>query len=255
MKRSIFKTIKYIHTIRLSRLLLLVSFLMLISAKGNAQPVANFSADITAVCSGLSVTFTDNTTGITGTTPVYAWDFGATASPSTASGPGTHTVTYTGSGTVTVTLTVTDDAGSDTETKNNYITISALPTTANAGADQTGSDMCGLTSTKLAGNSPATGTGSWSIVSGSGGTVNAPANPESPFSGTAGTTYVLRWTISNPPCTASTDDVTVTFSQNPTVANAGADQTGSALCGLTSTTLAGNTPSAGTGTWSIVSGS
>ncbi|MBS1231275.1 MAG: C-terminal target protein, partial [Bacteroidetes bacterium] len=254
MKRSNFKTIKYIHTIRLSRLLLLVSFLMLISAKGNAQPVANFSADITAVCSGLSVTFTDNTTGITGTTPVYAWDFGATASPSTASGPGTHTVTYTGSGTVTVTLTVTDDAGSDTETKNNYITISALPTIADAGADQSGSDLCGLTSTKLAGNSPATGTGTWSIISGSGGSINAPSNPASPFSGTAGTTYVLRWTISNSPCTASSDDVTITFSQGPTTANAGADQTGATMCGLTSTTLAGNTPSAGTGSWSIVSG-
>ncbi|MBK9673633.1 MAG: hypothetical protein IPO70_15725, partial [Bacteroidetes bacterium] len=33
-------------------------------------------------------------------------------------------------------------------------------------------------------------------------------------------------------CTASTDDVTITFHNNPTAANAGPDQTG--LCGVTS---------------------
>src|SRR4030042_4648032 len=93
MKRSNFKTIKYIHKKRLSGLLLLVSFLMLISAKGEAQPVVDFGADITVVCTGSGVTFTDKTTGIPGT-PAYAWDFGAGATPSTASVSGPHTVTY-----------------------------------------------------------------------------------------------------------------------------------------------------------------
>ena len=32
------------------------------------------------------------------------------------------------------------------------------------------------------------------------------------------------------------------------------DQTGQAMCGLTSTVLAGNTPVVGTGAWSIISG-
>ncbi len=75
------------------------------------------------------------------------------------------------------------------------------------------------------------------------------------FSGTAGTTYDLRWTISSPPCVPSTDDVTITFNQAPTTANAGPDQNGAATCGLTTVSLAANNPVSGTGTWSIVSGS
>ena len=64
----------------------------------------------------------------------------------------------------------------------------------------------------------------------------------------------LRWTIINAPCTPSTDDVSITFNQTPTVANAGPDQTGAATCGLTTVTLAANTPAVGTGAWTITSG-
>ncbi|MFD0985108.1 hypothetical protein ACFQ0S_11550, partial [Flavobacterium myungsuense] len=60
-----------------------------------------------------------------------------------------------------------------------------------------------------------------------------------------------RWTISNSPCTASTDDVVITFNQNPTTSAAGVDQT---ICSTGAATLAGNNPSVGTGAWSIVSG-
>ena len=126
--------------------------------------------------------------------------------------------------------------------------MTANPTTANAGADQTGAATCGLTSTTLAGNTPAVGTGTWTIISGAGGTVVTPNNPTSVFNGVAGTAYTLRWTVANAPCPASSDDVNITFNQAPTTANAGADQAGAATCGLTSTTLAGNTPAVGTGT-------
>src|SRR5688572_891576 len=114
--------------------------------------------------------------------------------------------------------------------------------------------MCGLTSPTLAGNNLTVGTGLWTIVSGAGGTITTAGQFNSGFSGVAGTTYVLQWTISNAPCPNSSDQVTITFEQNPTVANAGADQTGAAMCGLTSTTLAGNSPTVGTGLWTIVSG-
>jgi hypothetical protein len=130
------------------------------------------------------------------------------------------------------------------------ITRSATPTVANAGADQTGAATCGLTSVTLAGNAPATGTGTWSIVSGAGGTITTPSSPTSNFSGTAGTTYTLRWTISNAPCAVSQDDVIITFNRNPTTSNAGADQT---VCATTAT-LAGNVPAVGTGTWTRISG-
>ncbi len=134
------------------------------------------------------------------------------------------------------------------------ITFQQSPTPANAGTDQVDALMCDLTSTTLAGNTPTIGTGQWTIVSGSGGNLSVPGSPTSNFSGTAGETYVLRWTISNPPCTDSFDDVTITFQQSPTPANAGTDQVDASMCDLTSTTLAGNTPTIGTGQWTIVSG-
>ena len=134
------------------------------------------------------------------------------------------------------------------------ITVNQPPTAANAGADQTGSSTCGLTSVTLAANSPAIGNGSWSIVSGTGGTITTPASPTSTFTGIAGNAYQLRWTISNAPCAPSTDDVTITFNLEPTISDAGPDQTGASTCGLTSVTLAGNSPTVGTGLWTIVSG-
>src|SRR6185369_6532663 len=63
---------------------------------------------------------------------------------------------------------------------------------------------------------------------------------------------VVRWTISNSPCTASMADVTITINQPPTTATAGGSQT---ICTLGTTTgLGGNTSTTGTGAWSVVSG-
>ncbi len=132
--------------------------------------------------------------------------------------------------------------------------VSSLPTISDAGPDQTGAATCGLTSVTLAANAAVVGTGSWSIIGGLGGTITAVNSPTSTFTGVAGTTYVLRWTISNAPCTPSTDDVNITFNQNPTIANAGLDQTGAVMCGVTITTLAGNAPAIGTGIWTIIGG-
>ena len=87
------------------------------------------------------------------------------------------------------------------------VTVYAVPSIAAAGPDQS---LCGVTTATLAANTPSTGTGSWSIISGSGGTVVAPSLPGSVFNGTNGSTYILRWTITNGTCT-STDDVTVSF--------------------------------------------
>src|SRR5260221_274412 len=134
------------------------------------------------------------------------------------------------------------------------VTFNQAPTVANAGPDQTGAGTCGLTTVTLAANTPTVGTGAWSGVRGAGGSFGTATNPTSTFTGTAGTAYTLRWTISNAPCTASTDDVNVTFNIAPTVANAGPDQTGASTCGLTTVTLAANTPTVGTGAWSVVSG-
>jgi RHS repeat-associated protein len=148
-----------------------------------------------------------------------------------------------------------NDVGTSANSNTISVTTQCLqPTPADAGPDQTGSSTCGLTTVTLTGNTPTIGSGAWSIVSGSGGSFGNPSSPNSTFSGTAGSTYTLRWTTSTS-CTSSTDDVVITFNRNPTVANAGPDQNGAATCGLTTVTLAANTPSVGTGSWSIVSGS
>jgi hypothetical protein len=104
------------------------------------------------------------------------------------------------------------------------ISVYAVPTTANAGLDQT---LCGITTVVLGGNTPIVGTGLWSIVSGSGGTLIAPSNPTSQFIGLNGVSYTLRWTISNGTCTSS-DDVNINFTILPDAPAASASQS---FCG------------------------
>lgn len=211
------------------------------TASGTA-PVADFTASITTVCAGQSVTFTNTSTG----TSTYSWTFtGGTPSTSTATNP---TITYNTPGTYNVSLVGTGAGGSDTETKSGYIVVSGAPTTSNAGADQT---ICGATAT-LNGNSPATGTGIWTFVSGPATPViTTPTSNNSGVTGlTTSGTYVFRWTISNGPCVASTDDVNIIVNEAPTTSNAGTDQV---ICASTAS-LAGNTPTIGTGTWTFVSG-
>ena len=134
------------------------------------------------------------------------------------------------------------------------ITFNEAPSVANAGIDQIGSGTCGITSVSLDGNIPTVGTGYWNIISGIGGAIANPNSPISSFSGIAGNTYKLSWTISNPPCAPSSDTLAITFNEAPSVANAGIDQIGSGTCGITSVSLDGNIPTVGTGYWNIISG-
>jgi len=132
------------------------------------------------------------------------------------------------------------------------ITITPAPTPATAGPVQT---ICALgTTSGLGGNTPTVGTGAWSVVSGGTGTFSPNASaPNATFTHVSGVgPVVLRWTISNPPCADSMADVAVTVNAAPTPATAGPAQ---AICELGSTSgLGGNTPTVGTGTWSVVSG-
>jgi len=126
------------------------------------------------------------------------------------------------------------------------ITSVSAPTTANAGIDQS---LC-ATSTALTGNAPTSGTGLWTVISGS-GTFTDATNPTTTVTGLGTGANVFQWTISNPPCTASSDQVTITNTGGPTTANAGTDES---VCGA-SATLNGNTPAVGTGQWTVISGS
>jgi len=82
-------------------------------------PAANFSATPTLGTYPLTVSFTDQSTGIIDT---YSWNFG----DGTTSYTRNPTHKYNIPGTYTVSLTVTGPGGSDTETKTNYITVNNL---------------------------------------------------------------------------------------------------------------------------------
>ena len=89
----------------------------------NGPPVIYFSGTPLDICEGEAVTFDDNTTGHPTT---WQWSFpGGTPSGSTLQIP--PPVVYSTSGNKAVTLTVTSPAGSQTKTKNSYITVSASP--------------------------------------------------------------------------------------------------------------------------------
>jgi hypothetical protein len=124
------------------------------------------------------------------------------------------------------------------------------PTTASAGSAQT---QCETSTATLAGNTPTVGTGTWTLVSGS-GSITTPSSPTSGVTGLGYGVNTFQWTISNGTCTPSSATVAITRYQNPTTASAGSAQN---LCGTGSATtaaLGGNTPSVGSGAWSQVSG-
>jgi len=79
-------------------------------------PVAAFSGSPTTITAGQSVQFTDQSTN---SPTSWSWNFGD-GGTSTLQNP-SHT--YSAAGTYTVTLTATNSAGSDGETKNDYITV------------------------------------------------------------------------------------------------------------------------------------
>lgn len=128
------------------------------------------------------------------------------------------------------------------------VRVVSSPTISNAGNDQI---ICGVNSTILTANVPGVGSGLWTTTA-TGVTILNPSSPTTQVAGlAAGANYNFTWTITNGASCSSTDVVTVLVDNNPTTSNAGSDQV---LCNLSSTALAANTPSVGTGSWSVVSG-
>ncbi len=203
-----------------------------------------------STCGLTSVTLSANTP----TSGVGSWSI-VSGSGGSFGNSSSATSTFSGVAGSTYTLRWTiSNSPCTPSTDDVVITFNRNPTQSNAGTDQTGASTCALTTITLAANTPTVGVGSWSIVSGTGGSFGNASSATSTFSGVAGSAYTLRWTISNSPCSASTDEVIIIFNRNPSLSNAGADQTGTSTCGLTSVTLAATTPAVGTGAWSVVSG-
>jgi hypothetical protein len=122
-------------------------------------------------------------------------------------------------------------------------------TVPNGGSDVTLGNC--VTSTSLAGNAIANGTGTWQLVSGS-GTITSPNSPTSTVTNLGPGANEFMWlaTPTDPNCPTLSDNVIITTSGLPTTANAGSDIE---TCN-TSIALAGNTPTVGTGLWTIVAG-
>lgn len=94
----------------------------LLGIQNDVTPVAAFSGTPTSGDAPLSVTFTDASTNSPNT---WAWDFGD-GGTSTSQNP-THN--YASAGTYTVTLTASNYAGSDSEVKTGYITVTTPAST------------------------------------------------------------------------------------------------------------------------------
>jgi PKD repeat protein len=85
-------------------------------------PVADFSANVTEICVGETVTFTDASLN---EPTSWSWTFtGGTPSSSTEQNP---TVTWNTAGNYSVTLTATNAYGSNSMTNDSYITVNELP--------------------------------------------------------------------------------------------------------------------------------
>ena len=94
-------------------------------------PVANFIASYTTIPVGGSIAFTDQSTN---TPTSWSWTFeSGTPSTGTTQNP---TVTYNTAGTFDVTLTAANAAGSDSETKIDYITVTSVTYCASQGNSQ-----------------------------------------------------------------------------------------------------------------------
>lgn len=205
------------------------------------------------ICNGSSSTVAVD---VTGGTPPYTVKLTNNAQVQTGSAVQTHfdfTVSPTTTTIYQIDAASSHDNGSCplSNSGSATVTVSQPPTPATAGSNQT---ICALgTTAGLGGNTPTSGTGTWTVVSGGTGTFSNIHTPGATFTHTSGTgPVVLRWTISNAPCTDSTAQLTITVNQPPTLATVGSNQT---ICALGTTAgLGGNTPTSGTGTWTVVSG-
>jgi gliding motility-associated-like protein len=98
---------------------------------------------------------------------------------------------------------------------SNTVTVTVLPavTIAQAGTDQT---LCNVTNAQLSGNSPVSGAGVWTMVSGpSAVTIANVGDAGTMVSGLVAGSYVFRWTITNAACSASSDEVTIKVDAAP----------------------------------------
>ncbi len=177
----------------------------------SSPPVANEGSNIT-LCDAL-------TTTLNATMPITStglWEVvGGTAVIVSSTDPKTG-VTGLNPNAI-VTLKWTEDNSCGTDSKTITITTSNSPTLSDAGPDQTLCD--GTTMATLEGNIPTSGTGVWTVVSGS-AILSDEFFTNSSISGlTDGSVSVLKWTITNGICPISESEVTIKVLEPKAVEN------------------------------------
>lgn len=100
-------------------------------------PNAGMSLNISSLCPGDPITFSDASTG--DSISAYSWNFGNGAVPATANTAGPHAVSYTTPGPKNITLTVTNAAGNNSAVQ--AITINPLPVAGFTVANPVGFDF------------------------------------------------------------------------------------------------------------------
>ncbi len=162
----------------------------------NPTPTVTATASTPTICSGSSTTLTASG-AIT-----YTWN------PGNFVGAG-YVVSPTAS--ILYTLTGVNSIGC-TNVTTQAVTVNQLPTTAVAGPSQT---VCSTTAT-LNANNATTGTGAWTLVSGT-GTISSFTSPSIVLTNLSTGVNVFKWTISNGVCPASVSTVSITGNISPTV--------------------------------------
>ncbi|WP_316745705.1 gliding motility-associated C-terminal domain-containing protein [Pedobacter gandavensis] len=111
----------------------------------------------------------------------------------------------------TATLSWTISAGACPSSVSNVtLTNFDNPTTANAGPDITQYNSAAFT---MNANVPTSGTGVWSVKVGSTATIATPTAANTLVTIEPGSTATLIWTVSNGTCTASSDEVVITYTR------------------------------------------
>ena len=195
-------------------------------------PVANFSGTPTSGPGPLSVAFTDLSTN---TPTSWLWTFGD-GGTSTLRNP---TRVYTAVGTYTVTLQATNSVGSNTVTKTNYVTVTAIAPVANfSGTPTFGLAPLSVAFTDLSTNAPT----SWLWTFGDGGTSTL-RNPTRVYA--AAGTYTVTLQATNAAGTSTFTRTNYITAQVPPVANFTANPTtGPAPLSVAFTDQSTNSPTA-----------
>ena len=198
-----------------------------------------------------SVCITSPSINLTGSIPslgIGNWTIVSGSGTITTPSLGTSPISGLITGTTTAVWNIAN-SGCGVSSATTNIHVFDVPGIANAGSSQT---VCANTgSVALAANSPTVGIGTWSVISGPGGTISNSTSPTATISGLSVGTTVLQWMLSNGTC-SSVSTMSVQVFGAPSNATVGPNQI---LCITTPTTaLTGNIPSVGTGSWTILSG-